>query len=151
MSSSPSRSLPFLTRHLRRLLTADGASSAVEFALIAPLLAVLAIGTADIGKIAFDRTDMFSAARSGAQYFMSGGSDLERARYVITSAWTKAPEDAIVVIDRFCRCDATEHACNTPCPDDSAPDAFARINLQGTVRGVFLGYENLASDTVRIR
>lgn len=130
---------------------AEGGNSAVEFALVAPLLAILLIGIADVGKIGFERTDMYSAARSGAQYFMAGGSDFDRARHVVESSWTAAPEDALITIDRFCQCQAVEFACDAPCPDDSTPDAFARIKVSATVRGIFLEYQNLATDTVRIR
>lgn len=62
----------------RRFLLDRSGAPAVEFALIAPVLLALIAGAADIAHIAFQRSDMAGAIRSGNQYFMAGGTHLNR-------------------------------------------------------------------------
>lgn len=123
----------------------------MEFALIAPLVMAMLLGVADFSRIAYDRTDMFAAVRSGAQYFMAGGQDLERGRQIILSAWTNPPEDATVAVERICQCQSQESACDQPCPDGTAPAVFVRIQVSAVLNGMLTNYSSLASDTVRVR
>jgi len=128
----------------------DG-NAAVEFSLVLPVLALMLIGIVDVGTIAYQRTDMFSALRAGAQYFMAGGADFHKAADLVRASWTEAPSDAAVSVDRYCECQQVVSACNTPCPDGTAPDAFARITMSGSVDGILQEYGALVSDVIRVR
>src|SRR5258706_1655470 len=101
--------------------------AAVEFALFAPILAASLVGLIDLGNYAFQRTDMESALRSGVQYFMNGGSDLDKAKQVDLASWTSKPADATVVVERFCLCQAVVSACTATCGDGSYPLSYSRI------------------------
>jgi len=128
----------------------DG-NAAVEFSLVLPVLAMMLVGIVDVGVIAYQRTDMFSAVRSGAQYLMAGGSDFERAAELVRNSWTEAPDDAVVTVDRYCECQQVANACSEPCPDGSAPDAFARLTISARVDGILKEYGVFASDVIRVR
>ncbi len=136
---------------LRTFLRDRCGGPAVEFALIAPLLAGLMVAAADIAHIAFERSDMLGAARSGSQYFMAGGTDAERARVIIEQGWSTMPDNARVLVSRVCECGGETASCNILCPDTSGPIAYAVIEIEADIDGVFVDYYNRASDKVRVR
>lgn len=136
---------------LRTFLRDRCGGPAVEFALIAPLLAGLMVAAADIAHIAFERSDMLGAARSGSQYFMAGGTDAERARVIIEQGWSTMPDNARVLVSRVCECGGETASCNILCPDTSVPIAYAVIEIEADIDGVFVDYYNRASDKVRVR
>lgn len=124
---------------------------AVEFALVAPLLAGLMVAAADVAHIAFERSDMLGAARSGSQYFMAGGTDVDRARTIIEQSWESMPDNARVAVSRVCECSGVSASCNLLCPDTTVPIAFAVIEIEADIDGVFVDFYNRASDQVRVR
>ena len=136
---------------ISRLARDRSGNAAVEFALIAPILVALLIGVIDLGKIAYDRSDMLAATRAGAQYLMAGGSDMTRAESVIRNAWTEMPQDGAVSVSRICECAGTASACDQPCPDMSVPFAYVSVEVSGTLEGVFLHRSSAYSDKIRIR
>lgn len=129
----------------------DSGASAVEFALIAPVLAAALLGIAELGHVAFQRTDMHGALRSGSQYVLNGGRDLDVAREIVLRSWTSMPEDGVVEATRFCLCAQEEHVCTAPCDDDSIPEAYITLRAYATLGGVVTenGYD--ADDAIRIR
>jgi Flp pilus assembly protein TadG len=136
---------------LKKLAKDDSGVSAVEFALTAPVLMVSVLGVVDIGNIVYQRSDMEAALRSGIQYFMNGGDDLSRAEAVVTGAWTTKPDTVTIVADRFCLCDATPHACNVLCDDDTYPASYNRVRATATFPGILMENSQEANQSVRVR
>jgi len=126
-------------------------ASAVEFGLIAPVLAVTLLGIAEVGQIVYQRTDMHGALRSGGQYVLNGGRDLEVAREIVIRSWSAMPEDAVVEATRFCLCSEVAHACNSPCSGGSVPEAYISIRAQAVLGGIVFDYGDSADDAIRIR
>ena len=142
------RMIGTLDRFLRR--DRRGAA-AVEMALIAPVLAALLLGVHDLGRIAFDRTDLHSAVRSGAQYFMAGGKDIGEATAIIQNSWTNRPADARVDVVKCCKCAGEDAPCGQLCPDESVPDIFHEITAEAGLSGVLGEYEVSVVELVRTR
>lgn len=136
---------------LARFLVSRRANVAIEFALIAPVLAAMLIGLVDFGRMGFERSDMLAAARSGSAYFMAGGTDTERAKTIISSSWTNMPANAVVQVTRVCECAGAAAQCNVLCTDGTVPVSYAVIDLSATLDGVFIDHSSSAADTVRIR
>ncbi len=124
---------------------------ALETAFIAPVLLLAMLGAADLAQIGLQRSDMLSAARSGTQYFITGGSDAERARLIVERSWTSMPAEGRVVVSRSCECGGVTASCVQLCTDGSPPHMYAQIELQAEVNGVFSAYQTVAHDTVRVR
>ncbi|MCC5997006.1 MAG: pilus assembly protein [Oceanicaulis sp.] len=124
---------------------------AVEMALIAPVLVLAMLGAADLAQIGLQRSDMLSAARAGTQYFIAGGTDVERARQIVERSWTAMPDGGQVVVNRSCECGGVTASCIQLCTDGSPPDIYALIELQAEVDGVFQAYQTVAHDKVRVR
>lgn len=125
--------------------------SAVEFALIAPVLLFSLLGVVDVANVVYQRSDMESALRSGIQYFMNGGDDLARAEAVVNDAWTTKPDGVSVVAERFCLCDTTPHACNVLCDDDTYPASYNRLRATATFPGILTEDAHEATQSVRVR
>ena len=141
-----------MLRHLMFKFSRDERGvSAVEFALVVPVLLICLLGVVDIGNVVFKRADMESALRSGVQYFMNGGDDLAKARDVVNESWTTKPAGVTVVADRFCLCGTVVHACTTLCADNKYPMSFNRIRATATFEGVLMENSYDAEQSVRVR
>lgn len=141
-----------MLRKLRTLFCKDESGvAAVEFALFAPILAGSLVLLVDLGNYAIERTDMESALRSGVQYFMNGGSDLDKAKQVVLASWTSKPENATVVVERFCLCGTVEHVCTATCNDGTYPLSYSRIRAVAQYDNLLIDLTNNADRTVRVR
>ncbi len=137
---------------MRQRFAADvRGASAVEFALIAPVLAIALLGVAEFGHMTYQRTDMHGALRSGGQYVLNGGRDLVVAREIVLRSWSSMPEGAEVEAVRFCLCEQVQHACSTPCDDESVPEAYISLSSHATLGGVVFEHGEAADDAIRIR
>jgi Flp pilus assembly protein TadG len=129
----------------------DSGVSAVEFALIAPVLLICLVGIYDIGMLVYKRTDMHSALRSGVQYFMNGGDDMAKAEDLVEQAWTTKPETVSVVAERFCLCGDEIHVCNALCDDETYPAAYKRLRAMATIEGILGDDDYSATQSIRVR
>jgi len=136
---------------LQRFLRDERGVSAVEFALIAPVLLFSLLGVVDLGHAVYQRADMESALRSGIQYFMNGGDDLARAETVVNASWTTKPDGVSVIAERFCMCGGVEHACNALCDDATYPLSFNRIRATATFPGILMEDSYSTAQAVRVR
>ncbi len=137
-------------RFLRAFLKRQDGVSAIEFALIAPLLVTGLLGLADVGTMVYGRTQMHTALRSGAQYFMAGGTDSAGATDVITKSWPGMPQGTTVDVTNYCECGAASGTCGQLCPDQSYPDVFYRIEVK-TALGTLFNVPQTMSENIRAR
>lgn len=136
---------------LLRFFKEECGTSAIEFGLMMPLLGMALVGLLEVGSLGYQRSDMHTAARAGTQYFMSGGSDFDRAEEVVRDAWTNMPNDAVVDVSPYCLCGAAEAQCFALCPDDSTPEMFARFQLSGSIGLALTESSDTRTETVRVR
>ena len=87
---------------------------AVEFALIAPVLVLMAMGVADYGRAMTMRSELDAAARAGLQVLIRNFNDLNGARTAAEGMAAGATVNATVV----CKCpDGTTISCTVgTCP-----------------------------------
>jgi|WetSurMetagenome_2_1015567.scaffolds.fasta_scaffold81696_2 Flp pilus assembly protein TadG len=126
----------------------------VEFALIAPVLAVMILIISDGALYLLRNHDMRAAVSSAAQYVMQTGTnaDMSTAQSVALAAWTSKPVGATVAASNACLCGATASACSTLCSDNSVPQSFTTISASSTYTGAILKTQTLtASEVVRVR
>lgn len=100
----------------------DGAS-ALEFAVLAPLLAVVALGIIDGWSYASHKLDVNVAVKAASNYYYQGGTSDTAAREIGLAAWPKPPDDADVAVSRVCSCGDTVVTCSTLCTPDSTTPA----------------------------
>lgn len=138
-------------RLLKNFARDENGVSAVEFALIVPVLLFSLLGVADLGNVVYKRSDMETALRAGIQYFMNGGDDLSRAEDVVNASWTTKPDTVTIVAERFCLCGTVVHACNTLCSDDTYPLSYNRLRATATFPGILMDDDYGTEQSVRVR
>jgi Flp pilus assembly protein TadG len=142
----------------------DG-SSAVEFAIAAPMLIISLITVTDIGLAMQQRMNLDQSVRAGAEFAMNNVSDVETIKEMVKSAATgsygQARNDVtsntptVTVPAAYCECpDArgTAVACDTLCTGDVPPSIFYDITATRRYDAIFIPDFTLASQmTVQVR
>jgi len=90
-------------------------TSALEFALVAPVLALLLFGAYDIANVVQVSIRLERAARAGAQYAMANPSDMEAVRARVIAAWPELTTADVPLPVLACECASTEVSCTQTC------------------------------------
>ncbi len=138
-------------RSFDAFLRGSRGAAAVEFSLLVPVLAGLLLGVFDLGRMTYDRTDLHTAVRGGAQYFMAGGEDMDAAAEIVNQSWTNRPDNAQVTVVKCCECAGEAAPCGQLCPDGEVPDILHEIRATAYFTGVFGEYEVSVEEVVRAR
>jgi Flp pilus assembly protein TadG len=119
---------------LRRFTTHNGGVSAIEFAFVAPMLIVVLAGVVTGWTYSMQLMEMRTAVKSGANYILQGGVDLDAAKSAVLLSWSNKPGDADVQVVRQCSCSGTVSACSTVCAGNGAiPNMSVIITASGSV------------------
>ncbi|MDZ5696203.1 AAA family ATPase [Chelativorans sp. M5D2P16] len=123
------------------LAASESGVSAVEFALVAPVLAFSLVAMADLGLALHERMAIDYALRAGAQAAMSDPGEAEVYK-VMQSALGQAGAPAAVSFDlvrRYCACPedadispADAPACTVSCAGSASPFVFYRLEASKT-------------------
>ncbi len=140
-----------ISQLLRRLLGDRRGVAAVEFAMIAPILAFAGVAVIDGWNMAARVAEMRTSVKAGGQYYMSGGTDDAAARAVALAAWVNKPADGTLAVERSCKCGGTVHACNTLCSDSKPPASFISLTATRPVDGTVWNAPVAAKQVVRVR
>lgn len=125
--------------------------AAVEFALVLPFLATIALLLPDLSQAAVGVIQMQGAARASIQYAMAGGTDLTEAQTLGLAAWNSQPANASLTTSEQCSCVGAGATCGQPCTNGSSPQEYFSVTASGHVGGSFIGFQNSVSRTVRIQ
>ena len=143
------------TALLRRLVRAKrdaSGTSAIEFAIVAPMLIAAVVGLADISSAAYGASNMQTAVRAGIHYAMSGGTDADIALQIADAAWTRKPGGATLTTSKSCTCATVTWNCDTFCPDVTRPEMYITVTATADFTGHFYSMgEKTTTETVRVR
>ena len=131
----------------RRLRTDAGlcrdrrATSAIEFALLTPLFALLAVGTADFGLVTLDRIRVQHAAAAAAQEAALRGFNVDE----ITKAGSRATSLSGIRFSpapvESCGCAAgasiTSATCGSTCESGGTAGRYVTVSTQATHATLF--------------
>lgn len=81
--------------------------SAVEFALVAPLLLVVLAGAIDVTRLIYYQHELTQALRSGVQYALPNPGKTDEARKVILASTSLGTDPALTVSTDQCGCSLT--------------------------------------------
>jgi Flp pilus assembly protein TadG len=122
---------------LRTLLRTEAGTSAVEFALAAPMLLGLLVPIGDLGMAYSQQIQVQQAAQAGAQYaaFHPWNSHSVTAiSNAVTSAGTLAGITASPAPSQACGCPngsaITSATCNSACPNGEAAGYYVVVGAQ---------------------
>jgi Flp pilus assembly protein TadG len=118
------------TRRRRR----DEGSSAVEFALVAPFLILMVVGTVDYGFASYQRMAAQHAAQVGAQQAALHGFDQTAIVNAVEGATVAAHISATPLPSQSCGCvdgtTFTTAACGTKCADGSNAGTYVSVSAR---------------------
>jgi len=133
----------------------DEAVAVVEFALLAPMLIMLAIGLADYGYAIWTRLQVQNAARAGAEYAVLHGWNNGQNSTNIQSAVTGATRLSVAASPApavSCGCldpttGLTSATCGSSCSANSdTAGTYVTVSAQAAFRPLF-GYPGLSFPT----
>ena len=135
-------------RILKTLLRDTSGSAAVEFAIIAPVLATALVGMLDLGKFFYERADINSALRMAAQTAMSDPGTKKVTDVLNTFKSRKQFSDSLnfeYKAVRYCACpdmsetgQMTRINCEFSCTTSDSPSVFYRITGGTKFNGILI-------------
>lgn len=139
-----------LRRSFPRFLRNSSGAPVVEFALIAPAIALAVVVLIDVANIASAYGGMQRAARAGTQYYMNGGTDDTAAQAVVTGSWTKPPAGGTISLSTVCTCGSGSVSCSGTCLAGAPMQKNITVTVAGLVRGTMISLSESAHETVRV-
>ena len=104
-----------MMHRLRQLWADRRGVSAVEFSLILPAFALLAVYGFDGWLMIQQELDMRTAVQSAARYYEIGGSSDTDAQTLALAAWAHKPASGAMSIVRACACGGVTISCTSSC------------------------------------
>jgi len=135
---------------IRRFVHDLRATSAIEFAIIVPVLAIIVVMISDVSNVAVGGSRMEGAIRSSVQYAMNGGTNMSQAQMVGLQAWQGKPNGASLNVTSMCKCGSAGGSCTQVCPDGSLPQTFVSAVATAQLGGTFVHVQKTLSETVRV-
>lgn len=140
---------------LRRLFGKQDQDSsgiaAVEFGLMAPLLAIALICTVDLGLGVYRKMQVQNAAQAGAEYALTHGFLGASIKSATTSATSYSAIQATPDPVQFCGCPSANGVigatCGSTCPGGSQAGTYIRVSAQATY-STLIPYPSLPSSYV---
>lgn len=115
---SPPGAVPGAAKRLfASLASPRQGAAAVEFALLVPVLLVIGMALIDLGMAVFNKMELMSAVRTGAQVALMDSSNTTEIRSAVTNSTDLSP---IINIDPFCECSdgssllSCDESCTSP-------------------------------------
>ncbi|MRX51762.1 hypothetical protein GI374_15280 [Paracoccus sp. S-4012] len=133
------RSFPLaLYDKLHSVVSAERGASAIEFALIAPVLTIALLGAMDVGRAVAEQMAIGTILRTGAQSAISGG-DLSTIEQVLVTA--RGDAAVSVKVERICACpENVQFAvdCSVTCAGPGATAIYYSLVAEKAFSGMFL-------------
>lgn len=152
-------------RHLSRLLgmrdNCSAGLAAVEFGIMAPLLAVALVCTIDLGVGVYRKMQVQNAAQAGAEYALTHGFIPGMMKTAVTSATSYSAVQATPDPVQFCGCPSatgiTTATCGATCAGGAQAGTYVTASAQATYSTLIpypmlpASYAFSAQSTVRIQ
>ncbi len=140
-------------RQVRDAWHCRAASVSVEFALITPVLLILILGTVDYGRAMFDKMELLSAVRSGAQLALAKTTlNTAYVQNAVVAATNNSITTSDVTTTQFCECaDESTITCGATCTDGSDNRYFLTISATQSFNAFYLTTPLTLSESVTIR
>lgn len=112
---------------LHRLTHDDRGGAAVEFALVAPVLAAILATAVLVWSDLTAAARMRAAVHAGADYLRAYGHDPAMVSAVVDRSWETKPDGAEITVAEFCSCGAAASSCEALCPAGDPPLVYVEI------------------------
>jgi len=136
-----------------RVASSRRGAAAVEFALMATVIAAMLTGIANYGMAQFDKMELRSAARAGAQMALKNRTDTTAIENAVINATNLTLTAADVTTTESCECaDGTAlGACGDACGDGGSNQYYMTVTVSETFTLLILGTTINLSESVKVR
>lgn len=128
--------LAALASRLAALVRSNKGASAVEFAIIAPMLIVILVPLIDLGLGFYQQMQVEDAAQAGAQYAMAHGWNSDAIQSAVTNATPLGAVSATPAPARSCGCPSGTSVsaadCGSTCDDGQSARTYVTVSAQAT-------------------
>lgn len=130
----------------------DSGASAVEFALIAPVMTLLLLGLLDYAIAVFHEMELSSAVRAGSQYALVDTTNTTSITNVVNSSTNLDTNLLTVTVSEFCECsDAATVACSGGSCASGSVRHFTTVTADYVHTWLFLPGTRTLSESSTIR
>lgn len=106
----------WLQQHTRRFKRCERGVSAVEMALISPVLLIVFLGLMDYGIAVFDKMELNSSVRSGSQHALINSASLTAIQTTVIGSSNLGLTTSDVTVTSTCECsDGSSVSCAGVC------------------------------------
>jgi Flp pilus assembly protein TadG len=125
-----------LARAISDFAAARRGLAAIEFAIIAPVMAMMVMCAVDLGLAINRHMQVEDAAQAGAEYAALHGFNATSISSAVTSAASWTGVSASPAPTEFCGCPGassiTAATCGTTCPSGNAAAVYVTVGAKGT-------------------
>jgi Flp pilus assembly protein TadG len=121
----------------------------MEFALLAPIFALIAIGAYDFGNAVQTSMRLERAARAGAQFALVHPRNLEGIKAAAIAAWPDLRDQDVPIPTEQCRCGSTTISCTDPC--NAGLEWTVTVTANRSISTLILPGLNARSGTATVR
>jgi len=139
-----------LRRILCRSLDERG-SAAIELALVAPVLAILAVASFGVWESGARSQDMRAALDVAAEYYMNGGTDDAVARTLGRNGWRNKPPNGDVTTARDFRCGDAAAQENAVCAGGRTPATYVTLTASASTSQALVRPSITLQRVIRVR
>jgi Flp pilus assembly protein TadG len=122
---------------MRRYFQDESGVGAIEFAVIAPFMAIVLLGTISGWAYYSQNNYMRDGVEVAGKYFLQGGTSQETGLAIAEAAWTDKPDDGTVALNQTCICVGAAAACGSVCSDGSIPEKYWTIEASRVFKDPF--------------
>jgi Flp pilus assembly protein TadG len=123
-------------------------NAAIEFALIAPVLASVLVAMTDLGIALYESMEVNNAAQAGAQYAITKGWNSTAIQNAVTSASSLSGISASPAPAQSCGCasgtSVTAATCGATCAGGATAGTYVTVSAQAQYATLF-SYPGLAN------
>jgi Flp pilus assembly protein TadG len=121
--------------------------------LVTPVLLILILGIVDYGRAMFDKMELLSAVRSGAQLALAETTlNTTHVTNAVVAATNSSITSSDVTTTEFCECaDGSTITCGGTCADASDNRYFLTITASMSFDAFYLATPLTLSESVTIR
>ena len=112
---------------MRKFFRDECGVGAIEFAFIAPMLAIVLLGTMSGWAYYQQNNYMRDGVEVAGKYFLQGGTSETVGLEIAEAAWTGKPDDGTVSLNKTCECGGVAASCSGVCSDSSIPQTYWTI------------------------
>jgi len=139
-------------RRVDGVVRSTRAAAAVEFAIFLPIISAFLLGIVNYGLATFDKMELTSAARAGAQWALLDSSDTTAIKQAVVDSTNLSLTTSDVTTSTACECaDGSSVTCGATCGDGSSNRYYLTVTASVDHSLLLLGTSITLTSSATVR